>query len=44
VADNALDGLAAGDIPGITYVIIDGVVKVTKSRNTPPAQKEAKVI
>ncbi|NLC40500.1 MAG: amidohydrolase family protein, partial [Clostridiaceae bacterium] len=44
VADTAFDALAAGDLPGITYVIIDGEVKVKKSRNTPPAQKATKII
>lgn len=44
VADTAFDAIAAGDLPGITYVIIDGEVKVKKSRNTPPSQKATKEI
>jgi len=44
VADNALDAIAAGDIPGISYIIIDGNIRVTKSRNTPPAKRLAKAI
>ncbi|NLW54824.1 MAG: amidohydrolase family protein, partial [Clostridiaceae bacterium] len=44
VADTAFDALAAGDIPGLTYVLIDGEVKVKKSRNTPPSKKATKEI
>ncbi|HCP15336.1 MAG TPA: Enamidase [Peptococcaceae bacterium] len=43
VADNALDAFAAGDIPGVSIVIIDGAVKVNKSRNTPPPKRDAKM-
>lgn len=43
VAENALDAFAAGDIPGISIVIIDGAVKVNKSRNTPPPKRDAKM-
>lgn len=32
----ALDALAAGDTPGIACVVVDGEVKLTKSRVTPP--------
>ncbi|MDR3591157.1 MAG: amidohydrolase family protein [Negativicutes bacterium] len=34
---DALAAIAAGDLPGVALVLIDGVVKVNKSRNTPPA-------
>ncbi len=44
VAEDALGAIAAGDIPGVSIVIIDGVVKVNKSRNTPPATRQAKVM
>lgn len=44
VADTAFDALAAGDLPGLTYVLIDGEVKVKKSRNTPPSKKATKEI
>lgn len=43
VADSALDAFAAGDIPGVSIVIIDGAVKVNKSRNTPPPKRDAKM-
>ncbi|MGM9612960.1 MAG: amidohydrolase family protein [Butyricicoccus sp.] len=41
VADDALGAIAAGDIPGISMVLINGEVKVKKSRNTPPAKRQA---
>ena len=33
-----------GDLPGIGMVIIDGVVRCGRSRNTPPATKLAEVV
>lgn len=36
---DALGAFAAGDHPGIAAVIIDGVIRVNKSRNTPPATR-----
>ncbi len=39
--ETALDAFAAGDIVGISMVIIDGKVMCTTSRNTPPATKKA---
>ena len=39
VADTALGAIEAGDIPGVTYVIINGMVAVVKSRNTPPGNR-----
>ena len=41
-AKDALGAFACGDIPGISYVIINGAVKVNKSRNTPPPARAAK--
>jgi enamidase len=32
-----LDSLALGDIPGVGMVVVDGVVRCGRSRNTPPA-------
>jgi len=43
VGENALEALEAGDIPGIAMVIIDGEIKVEKSRNTPPTIRKAVV-
>jgi enamidase len=40
-ARDALGAIARGDIPGISCVIIDGVVRVGRSRNTPLAQRLA---
>ncbi|QDR82492.1 amidohydrolase family protein [Sporomusa termitida] len=37
VGQNALEAIQAGDLPGVALVLIDGEIKVNKSRNTPPA-------
>ncbi|MCK5553730.1 MAG: amidohydrolase family protein, partial [Deltaproteobacteria bacterium] len=42
-AHDALEAIARGDIPGISCVIIDGQVKISKSRNTPLANRLATV-
>jgi enamidase len=34
---NLLDSIQKGDLPGIGMVVIDGMVSVQRSRNTPPA-------
>lgn len=44
IAADALSAIACGDIPGVSHVIIDGAIKVSKSRNTPPAKRAAKVL
>jgi enamidase len=41
LARDALDAIARGDIPGISCVIIDGTVRVGRSRNTPLAKRLA---
>jgi len=39
VSKDALDSFAKGDLPGISYVIIDGVVQVSgRSQQTPPPE------
>jgi enamidase len=40
-ASDAFGAIARGDIPGISCVVIDGVVRVARSRNTPLAQRLA---
>jgi len=40
-ARDALGAIARGDIPGISCVIIDGLVRVGRSRNTPLARRLA---
>ena len=43
VARDALDSFAKGDLPGISYVIIDGVVQVAgRSQQTPPPERVAR--
>jgi enamidase len=34
-----LDSVRKGDLPGIGMVVIDGVVRCQRSRNTPPADR-----
>ena len=38
VGDDALSAIEAGDVPGVAMVLVDGLVVVNKSRNTPPAK------
>ncbi|MGI6077309.1 MAG: amidohydrolase family protein [Fastidiosipilaceae bacterium] len=44
IADTAEEAFECGDLPGISIIMIDGVVKAAKSRNTPPAKRQAKVV
>ena len=44
VGADALSAIAAGDIPGISMVLVDGKVLVNKSRNTPPANTQAVLV
>jgi len=41
--DDFLDSIRRGDLPGISMVIIDGVVRCRRSRNTPPAERLATI-
>lgn len=41
LAKDALDAIACGDIPGISCVVIDGVMRVGRSRTTPLAKRLA---
>ena len=43
MAGDALAAIARGDIPGISAVIIDGEVRVGRSRNTPLAKRLATI-
>ena len=44
VAGTALEALATGDLPGISMILIDGVVTIGRSRNTAPAARMALVV
>jgi enamidase len=44
VGADALAALAAGDLPGVSMVLIDGAVVLGRSRNTPPAARPAEVV
>lgn len=41
---NFLDSIQLGDLPGIGMVVIDGIVRSGRSRNTPPAEKIPAVV
>jgi enamidase len=43
VATTALEALRAGDLPGVSMVLIDGVPRLGRSRNTAPAARAAEV-
>lgn len=43
VGQNALEALEAGDLPGISMVLVDGKILATTSRNTPPAARKAAI-
>ena len=43
VAGTALEALATGDLPGISMILIDGVLTIGRSRNTAPAARLAMV-
>ena len=40
VGRTAMEAIEAGDIPGITCIVIDGKIVARKSRNTPPGNRE----
>jgi enamidase len=44
VARDAMGALAAGDLPGVSMVLIDGKITIGRSRNTPPAARAAEVV
>lgn len=44
VGRTAMEALRAGDLPGISMVLIDGQVRIGRSRNTPPAARAAEVV
>ena len=39
-----LDSVQPGDLPGIGMTIIDGIVRMTRSRNTPPATRVPEIV
>ncbi len=41
---NLLESIQQGNLPGIGMTIIDGVVRSTRSRNTPPAERLPQVV
>jgi enamidase len=43
VGDDLLSAYRAGDTPGVSIILVDGEIVVKKSRNTPPAKRDAVV-
>jgi enamidase len=43
VGKDALSAIAAGDIPAVSMVLVDGKIVVNVSRNTPPAVRKVSV-
>ena len=39
-----LESVRLGDLPGVGMVVIDGQVRIGRSRNTPPAERVAEVV
>jgi enamidase len=39
-----LDSIRKGDLPGVGMVVIDGVVRAGRSRNTPPATRVPEIL
>jgi enamidase len=44
VGKTTRDALRAGDLCGISMVLIDGQIRIGRSRNTPPAARAAEVV
>jgi enamidase len=44
VGGDALAAIAAGDIPAVSMVLVDGDIVVSKSRNTPPPVRKPEVV
>ena len=43
VGRDAISAIKIGDVPGVSLVMVDGEIKVGKSRNTPPAARQVKI-
>ena len=43
-AATALGALAVGDLPGISMILVDGEIRIGRSRNTAPAARAAEVV
>lgn len=43
IGKDAIEAIEAGDIPGVSMIMVDGEIVVKKSRNTPPAVRQARL-
>jgi enamidase len=39
-----LDSIRKGDLPGVGMVVIDGIMRIGRSRNTPPAERVPEIV
>jgi enamidase len=44
VGKDAFEAIEAGDVPGVSMIMVDGNIVAAKSRNTPPSVRQAKVV
>jgi enamidase len=44
VGKDALSAIEAGDVPGVSMILVDGEIKVQTSRNTPPAVRKPIIV
>lgn len=44
VGKDAFGAIEAGDVPGVSMIMVDGEIVAAKSRNTPPSVRQAKVV
>jgi len=44
VGKDALSAIEAGDVPGVSMVLVDGEIVVQTSRNTPPAVRKPSIV
>ena len=44
VGEDTLTAIAAGDVPAVSMVLVDGEIVVAKSRNTPPPVRKPEVV
>jgi enamidase len=42
--DGLLDSISLGNLPGISMIMVDGIVRAGRSRNTPPAERVPQVL
>jgi len=44
IGKDFLESLALGNLPGIGMIMVDGIVRTARSRNTPPAIRVPEIV